>query len=127
MTLQKQVTIFDVPFALKGNVMCEGDGRDIVYCGKVKLQGDILSIYEAGNHPDGTDGSSAVVTFKISSLDSVKVRKYRSASGRFGGGRIEFVGSLGEPFKEKLVLKMEFKEYYRMKAALMNIKASLSA
>jgi hypothetical protein len=116
---------FDVPFALKGNAQHAVDGHDLVYCGKVKLEGDVLSIYEAGDHSDGTNGSAAALTFRITLLDSVKARRYKSAGGRFCGGRIVFVGSFGRPFKEKVVFKMEIGEYQRMTTALGEIKASL--
>jgi|688.fasta_scaffold718383_2 hypothetical protein len=116
---------YDVPFVLKGNTSLQGDGYDLVYCGRVKLLGDVLSVYEAGTHVDGTDGRCAVFSCRIDSLDEVIARKYKSSSGRYAGGRIEFIGSFGQRFKEKVVMKMEFGEYYRMKKALQEIKKTL--
>ena len=117
---------FDVPFVLKGRLSLAGDGYELVYCGKVKLYGGVISVFEAGKHIDGTNGECAVFACRIDSLDEVIARKYKSASGRYAGGRIEFIGSLGQRGKEKLVMKMEFGEYYRMKRALEDIKKSLA-
>lgn len=108
--------IFDVPFVSKDKAESKGDGYDICVIGKCVIENGLLLIFDADNF--NTCDRKPLLVAAIKTFDQIKARLFKSQSGRYRGGKVELIGYLGNPYQEKIVLKMQEPEYRRMRLVL---------
>lgn len=107
---------FTAAFVSRARSTDESDGFDICHWAFLKLSGgDLLQIFEAYNYKE-TD--KCLLCMNLSDLDSIRLRKFRSAEGHYCGGRVEFVGIFDRPWLERITIKMELEQYENFKKAL---------
>jgi hypothetical protein len=115
---------FISPFVSRARTTDESkQGFDIVHVGLIVLEENSLYVFEREDY-ENDNNATPIVSIDISKLDRISSKKFRSASGKHHGGKIELVGTFDRPWKEILTFKMELDEYRRLKDALNKIQTS---
>jgi hypothetical protein len=109
---------FKVPFVCKGPASYDNEGFQICAGGMIVMDAFDLTVF--GSYGSTSD-SEKILNVPVMDIDNIKCMRFISNGGHFYGGRVEIIGFMGQEWKEKLVMKMEWDEFVRFKTFLKSL------